>query len=354
MVDALDSPEYSNVTSVSLLRLRSVMCVPLISRGQALGAVYLENRADAAVFGQRDLSLMTIFANQAAVLIEAALLRATLEARVQERTAALSTAREDAERNWWEALRANELRTSFLADLTHDLRAPLSVAVGAASMLQDEMFGPLSEEQRDWNGRILQALLHVSALTDQMFTLTSSSPPKAGEARGTSLTFRPAPVDPVAFLNQLYQVGRALPWAKGVAFRLELPSQLPGLPLDGVRIRQVLFNLLSNALKFTRSGQVTLYAQARQDGLLMGVRDTGIGIPTDQLEHIFKRHHQVKGAPETTLPGAGLGLNISQELVALHGGTIWVESTLGQGADFKFLLPWQAASSANLPGAPGA
>jgi signal transduction histidine kinase len=142
----------------------------------------------------------------------------------------------------------------------------------------------------------------------------------------------------------MYDVGLGLPWPEGVKFNLDLPAELPHAKCDPVRIRQVLLNLLSNALKFTKQGSVTLCARYVPDRaeVEIGVSDTGEGIPADKLDQLFQRYQQVDTDPQRRRKGVGLGLAISRELIEMHGGRIWVESRLGTGSSFLFALPLQA------------
>jgi signal transduction histidine kinase len=140
-------------------------------------------------------------------------------------------------------------------------------------------------------------------------------------------------------LNQ-YQINLSMPWTENVAFQLDLGSPLPNVICDRVRIQQVITNLVSNANKCTRNGTVTLYARYLEEekSVLIGVIDTGIGIAEEDQEKIFERFWQV-GKFDKEKGGFGLGLAICRELIDRHNGKIWVESTLGEGADFKFTLP---------------
>jgi signal transduction histidine kinase len=148
-------------------------------------------------------------------------------------------------------------------------------------------------------------------------------------------------VTPQEFLQNVYNVGLGLTWPRAVTFKIDVSPPLPDVCIDPVRIRQVLLNLISNAHKFTSQGEVTLHAhyQAGQEEVVIGVADTGEGIAADQIERAFQRFQQVDNNPKRKRLGTGLGLAICRELVELHGGRIWVESTLGVGSDFLFTLP---------------
>ena len=313
-------------------KLRSVLCVPLTSRGQTIGALFVENRSVSGQFDSDHLAPLTFFANQAAVSIENAMLNGELEARVAQRTQELEQALSQLEHTWQKTVETNRLQTTFLGNVAHDIRAPLSLAVTALSMMQERIFGELTEAQDEWVGRSLKALDHALELIQDMFDLARI---EMGQFK-----LEMESTDVAEFLHEIYLVGEGLPWPLDVEFRLDLPPRLPRLDLDRTRLRQVLLNLLTNALKFTDSGSVTLYAQTvdRPCGVLIGVRDTGVGINKTDLNTVFDRFRQV-GDEDRKRLGTGLGLAISRELVELHDGHIWVESTPGDGADFKFVLP---------------
>lgn len=331
--DALSDIQFSASTSVIELRLRSVMCVPLIAREVILGAIYVENRSIAGMFDEEDLKPLIFFANQAAVAIENAMLNDHLEARVASRTFELEQAIAQLEQSWMEAVEANRMRTALLGDLAHDIRAPLSVVFTALHMMQDGEFGPLNGEQDEWIGRSLSAVQHALALIQDMFDLA--------KIEMNQLELNKEPVDLNGFLKQVYQIGLALPWPDEVAFLLDLEPDQPVISMDSTRIQQVLLNLLGNALKFTQTGSVTLHAHSldNRSEILIGVRDTGIGVEKAHQQQLFERFRQIDVDPARRRSGTGLGLAISRELVEMHGGQIWVESEPQQGADFQFTLP---------------
>ena len=331
--DAVSDPAFDASGSVFELQLRSVMCVPLISRGTTIGAMYLENRVEVGCFDEQDLLLMTLFANQAAVLIENALLTDDLEDRVAVRTAELREAMQQVEHSWLEAVEANRLQTQLFSNVAHDIRSPLALVISALSMMLDGSFGRLTPEQHDWLEKSIHATQQASNLTNDIFDLTRI---KMGR-----LALHKEEVDLGDFLREMYGVGLALPWPEAVDFHLELPAKLPVMHFDPQRINQVVLNLLSNAVKFTNEGSVTLYARVLRDAdaVLIGVVDTGEGIAPDRLDQIFIRFSQVDDDPVRRKRGTGLGLAICRELVELHHGTIWVDSVPGTGSDFKFTLP---------------
>ncbi|MFQ5578117.1 MAG: ATP-binding protein, partial [Anaerolineae bacterium] len=334
--DAAANPAFKDAESVVMLGLRSIMCVPLISRGNPIGAIYVENRSVRGRFSEGDLLPLILFANQAAVAIENAILIEELETRVAERTCELEAAMTQVEKSWAEAVEANRLRTVWVGNLAHDLGAPLAIASGALSMLQEETLGGLNAEQQEWIGKSLKAVQHAANLIEELFGLAKL------ESKGIALHKKTVSLP--EFLQEVYAIGSGLPWGKEVEFTLDLASPLPALTIDPVRIHQVLLNLLSNACKFTAAGSVTLHARQLpgKASVCIGVADTGEGIAAGNFDRLFHRFEQFDNNPERRARGAGLGLAICRELVELHGGSIWIESAPGFGANFMFTLPLDA------------
>ncbi len=331
--DAMADPQFSRSQSVMSLQLRSVMCAPLISYGKPIGAIYVENRSVRNRFREQDLSPFALFADQAATAIENAAQNDELEARVAERTRELEHAMAQLEKSWAEAVEANRLRTVLLASVMHDLRSPLALATGSLNMLRGGSFGPLNTEQLQRIEYLVDRLDYMLRLVDDLADLT--------RLEATSLALYPEKVALPTFLQNIYQVGCELRWPETVAFQLDLAPDLPALYLDPVRIQQVLLNLITNAFKFTAQGSVTLRAryQPDQGEVVLGITDTGEGIPADQMDQLFQRFHQADKNVQRKRMGSGLGLSICRNLVEMHGGRIWVESAPGVGSSFSFTLP---------------
>lgn len=337
-VDALTDPTLLDAASVQALQLRSLICAPLTTRSGILGALYLENRSQVAVFRESDLQTLTFFASQAAVAIENAILNDALEARVAARTAELQKAMEQLERSWIDAVDFNRLRTLVLSSVAHDIRSPIALAHNVLETILDEVFGPLESKQREWIGRAMHSLKLALELTSDIFDLVKS------ELGALRLIFKE--VNLYDYLKQLFSIAQTMPMSPSVELRFQASEDLSMITLDPIRIQQVVLNLLGNAQKYTQNGSITLYAQAYDEQyVLIGVRDTGMGIEPEQQMAIFDRFVQGKQDEATRQHGTGLGLAISKELVERHGGRIWVESTPGQGSDFRFLLPWQPQTS---------
>jgi signal transduction histidine kinase len=331
--DAMSEPGFDKSKSVVNLKLRSIMCVPLMVRGESIGAIYVENRSIRGQFGKKDLSPLSLFATQAAISIENATLYENLERRVASRTAQLKQAKQQVEDSWAEAVEANRLRTVWLSNVTHDLRGSLSIVDGTLTLLQMDQVGPLNSKQSELIGKAKNAIIHTLELINDLFDLS--------KLESGGLMLYPEEVPLTEFLQSVYQVGLGLSWPETVNFELNIPADLPNMTIDPGRIRQVLLNLVSNANKFTLEGKVTMsaYHGGHQNEMLFEVVDTGEGIPADKLDRLFERFQQADENRERRQSGSGLGLAICHALVEMHGGRIWVESTLGQGTRFRFTLP---------------
>jgi signal transduction histidine kinase len=293
----------------------------------------VENRTVRGRFQEDDLAPLILFANQAAVAIENASINDDLEARVAARTRELEQALAQIEKSWAEAIETNRLRTVLLGNIMHDLRAPLGIVVTALELLQDGSLGSMNTDQAEWITKSLAAVTHSTDLINKVFDLSKL---EVGE-----LTLCRETVVLHDFLQHVYMIGQGLQWPQTVTFQLDLTPDLPAVSLDPVRIQQVLLNLLTNAVKFTERGGVTLHARYTPEPgeVVIGVADTGDGIPPDQIGKLFQRFQQVDEKPARRRKGTGLGLAICRELVEMHGGRIWVESTPGVGSNFVFALP---------------
>ncbi|GAB4425975.1 MAG: hypothetical protein Kow0031_05660 [Anaerolineae bacterium] len=337
--NAVNDPRFGQAESVVILQLRSIICVPLIVRGETTGAIYVENRTVRNRFQQQDVALLTLFANQAAVAIENAAIYDKLEARVAARTHELEMARQQLERGWHEAIEANRLRTVWLSQVAHDMRAPLGIASGAVALMLDGTLGDTTPEQREWLGKALKSISHTSSLTEQVSYLARMDEGK--------VALNIEPFDPQQLLVSSFEMAKGLPWSPHVAVRLKIPDPLPWLPMDHLRVQQVVLNMLGNAQKFTDSGEVTLSARVNTEHneLWVSVADTGIGIPPQFLGQIFERFKKIRLENTRNREGTGLGLAICKELIEMHGGRIWVESEPGVGTTFIFALPIDAPAN---------
>src|SRR5258706_598846 len=222
---------------------------------------------------------------------------------------------------------ADHMKSRFLSTVSHELRTPLNLIVGLSElMLQEEALGPatlLSSHHRDLEG-IYASAEHLGRLIRDVLDLTTS---QAGQLR---LDFEP--IDLLVMLQAVIEIGQELAHQKNLDWKVSIPANLPGVIGDRTRLRQVLLNLISNAVKFTEHGQVELRIEAHGTELLVAVSDTGLGISPKEQEFIFDEFRQSERTAARGYGGLGLGLAISKRLVEMHGGRIWVESSGREGS----------------------
>ena len=245
-----------------------------------------------------------------------------------------------------EALRvaelANQAKGRFLANMSHELRTPLNAILGYAAIISEEMDDLQGEEPPSASMR--QDLTHIESAGRHLLDLISDILDLSRIEAGRSvLRFERVELD--ALFHELQVVMRPQVIKHRNAMRLELPSETPlWLETDLVKLRQVLFNLVGNAAKFTEQGTITLRCEATEDeALRFSVEDTGQGIALEHQEMLFEPFEQGDSSSTRDHGGAGLGLTLCKQLVTLLGGSISLQSTLGRGAVFSFELPRQPA-----------
>ena len=262
-----------------------------------------------------------------------------LEELVQQRTAALSVAVTEAES-------ANRAKSVFLANMSHELRTPLNSVIGFSQMMADS--SSMFEEEKSNLAIINRAGHHLLTLINDILELSKI---EAGRMQMQSV-----PVDLNGLLDEVLEMMRMRAAEGGIALQRETSQVPPLVHLDGAKLRQVLLNLLSNALKFIERGSVTLVLHCqREDGQLVldfAVRDTGSGISEHDIERIFEPFVQTDSAVGHT--GTGLGLTISRQFVRLMGGELLVDSQPGLGSVFRFTLRVSGCPAADAKGAPAA
>ncbi|MCM8564330.1 ATP-binding protein [Thauera linaloolentis] len=248
-----------------------------------------------------------------------------------------------------EAAAANAAKSEFLAHMSHEIRTPMNAVLGLAQVLARE---PLSGSQRDMVERIRSAGQSLLAILNDVLDLSKI---EAGQLR-----IEPRAFDLAALLASLDSLMGQAAHSKGLVLRVQMPSPPLGPLLgDGLRLEQVLFNLVGNAIKFTERGEVALRVRVLESDaegvrLRFEVRDTGIGIAPEVLGHLFAPFIQADAGIGRRFGGTGLGLSICKRLVELMGGTIGVDSQPGIGSTFWFELPLQRAAEGEAPAAGGA
>jgi signal transduction histidine kinase/CheY-like chemotaxis protein len=238
-------------------------------------------------------------------------------------------ARLTSERMSVEAVAANRAKSAFLATMSHEIRTPLNGVLGMVQVLEKAGLDPVQ------NGHLGVIRQSAGALLQILNDILDVSKIEAGK-----LDLNPEPFALEPFADGLRRLYEALAKERGLRFRLDIEDSADGLCVaDEARLRQILANLLSNALKFTRAGEVAVTLQVGTEVLACTVRDTGIGIPADEQATIFDKFTQVDDTATRNFGGTGLGLAICRDLIVLMGGEITVTSIQGQGSTFAFHIP---------------
>jgi len=226
---------------------------------------------------------------------------------------------------------ASRVKDEFLATMSHELRTPLAVIMGYLDLLRAGAFGPLPPEQ---SGVLRHMDRNARELLDLVSAVLETSRLDAGGVQVLTQEVRVAEV-----LAALEDELEGLREQSGLGFTWKIATNLPPVETDREKLRTILKNLIGNAVKFTAQGSITVEAQGEEGGVEISVTDTGRGISPEVLPHIFEPFYQSPEHEQQVASGAGLGLHIVQRFLVLLGGTVTVDSTLGQGSTFRVRLP---------------
>jgi len=265
---------------------------------------------------------------------EKVITKAEEEARLaREKAEAVKTASEEAVARAKEELRnLDPMQSEFMSNIVHELRAPLHSITGFTKLVL-EGGAPDPGTQQEFLNIISDQSEHLRKLVDE---LTDISPVESGriiKVRKERVSIKELLQSAV---KELYSVANQ----KNIVLREDIPVTLPWMEVDGQRLRQVMFNLLGNAIKFSDcGGSIIVRAEVRNSDLLVQVTDQGVGITEESIPYLFEKYYQVKNSAR--VGGLGLGLYISKQIIETHGGRIWVESEAGAGSTFSFTLPME-------------
>jgi len=295
------------------LDLLDAAYVPLTSRGKILGLLELGRHTGHPVLDEGELSFLEVVATNLGVALE--------NARLYQE--AVETAERLAE--------VDRLKTQFLANMSHELRTPLNSIIGFSRVILKEIDGPLTEMQRTDLETVYQSGQHLLGLINDILEVSKIA---AGKME---LAFEEVDINEI--IDGVMSTAVALVKDKPIELQQSAPDDLPAVRADARRIRQTLLNLVGNAAKFTEEGFIRVEAEANDTEVTISVVDSGIGIEQEKVDGIFEAFTQVDASTTRRAGGTGLGLSICKSYVELHGGSIGVRSTLGEGSTFYFTLP---------------
>jgi len=305
---------YQSSVRDTLIRFgyRALLAVPLLREDQIIGSLSF-NRKAPGEFPPEVVEVLKTFATQSALAIQ--------NARLFREIADKSRQLEAASRH----------KSEFLANMSHELRTPLNAIIGFSEVLVDRMFGALNEKQDEYLKDIYASGQHLLSLINDILDLSKI---EAGRMELEVTDFDlPSAID-----NALILV-RERASRRGITLGHSVDERLGPIRGDERKVKQVLLNLLSNALKFTpEGGRIDVRAGVLDSVAEIAVKDTGVGIAPEDQEAVFEEFRQV-GTADKKVEGTGLGLALARKFIELHGGRIWVESEVGKGSRFTFTLP---------------
>jgi signal transduction histidine kinase len=325
--DLADDPGYRLLGILEQAGFRALLAVPLLREDRIIGALVVRRKAEGE-FPREMVELLQTFATQSALAIQNARLFAEVQAQGRE------------------LVIASQHKSQFLASMSHELRTPMNAIIGYSEMLLEDARDLGRDDEVEPLERILQATRHLLTLINDILDLSKI---EAGK-----MELHPEVFDVASLVNDVAATIAPLVEKNGNRLAIACASDLGVLRADATRVRQALLNLMSNAVKFTRDGLITLAATrdrgADSDQITLAVTDTGIGMTPEQMARLFQDFTQAEASTARTYGGTGLGLAISRRFCRLMGGDITVTSAPGRGSTFTIALPAAAEADRTRAG----
>jgi signal transduction histidine kinase len=302
------------VATAELLRARSLLNVPMLKKGELIGAIGMY-RDQVRPFTDKQIALVTNFAHQAVIAIE----NVRLFDEIQDKNRQLAE--------------ASQHKSQFLANMSHELRTPLNAIIGVTEMLRED--AEALKQDVEPLDRVLGAGRHLLALINDILDLSKI------EAGRMELNLASSSLAPI--IDEVVKTIEPLAAKNGNQVAVHCDAEIGTVRADQMRLRQALLNIMSNANKFTDCGTITINAGQRQqnghDWITLAVTDTGIGMTTEQMDNLFQEFSQASSSTASKYGGTGLGLVISRRFCQMMGGDITVESEPGRGSTFTIRVP---------------
>jgi len=310
--DILEEPTYPHREIMKREGLRALLSVPLLREDKLIGGLVVRRRAPGK-FEKETVELLQNFATQSTLAIQ----NARLFREIEEKGRELEI--------------ASKHKSEFLANMSHELRTPLNAILGYTELILDNIYGDVPEKIQEVLERLQENGRHLLGLINQVLDLSKI------EAGQLTLSLNDYSIKEV--VQTVFAAVEPLAAEKNLALKVTVPSDLERGKGDEQRIAQVFLNLVGNAIKFTEKGEVRVEVTASDGMFLVAVSDTGPGLSEADQERIFEEFQQADSSSTRKKGGTGLGLSIAKRIIEMHGGRIWVESSLGKGSTFWFTLP---------------
>ena len=310
--DILEEATYPLRDIIVREGFRALLAVPLLREDRLIGGLVVR-RKSAGEFPARVVDLLQTFATQSALAIQNARLFRELEEKGRELEI------------------VSKHKSEFLANMSHELRTPLNAILGYTELILDKIYGEVPEKIQEVLERLEKNGSHLLNLINDVLDLSKI------EAGRLSLSLSEYSMTEV--VQTVFTSIEALAAEKKLELKVIVPKDLTTGKGDEQRLAQVLLNLFGNAIKFTEQGEVSVEMTVSNEKFLVSVSDTGPGLSEAEQKRIFEEFQQADSSSTREKGGTGLGLSIAKRIIEMHGGRIWVESTLGKGSTFRFTLP---------------